>query len=176
MNELIVDTIVLDYLTRNQKALSPTARKQIEQADAVYVCVVSMWELANHVREGYIVLNADFDSFYQNALQTLGITLLDTQWSSLSYLATFDYQIISKPWQRNTNGVITTGVKQELHKDPFDRMIIAHGIAELAGRITRYAFPLLRRQRLAGNLVKETTLEKVKHKKITFYKFINIVV
>ncbi len=128
MDEIILDTIVLDDLTRNQKSLSITARKRIEQADTVYVCVVSIWELANHIREGLIVLNADFDSFYQKALQTLGITLLDTQWTALSYLSTFDYQIISKPWQRTINGVQTTGIKQELHKDPFDRMIIAHGI------------------------------------------------
>lgn len=128
MDEIIIDTIVFDYLTRNQKALSPTARKRIEQADTVYVSVVSLWELANHIREELIVLDADFDSFYQKALQTLGIALLDTQWSALSYLATFDYRIISKPWQRTINGVVTTGTKQELHKDPFDRMIIAHSL------------------------------------------------
>ncbi|MBO0939772.1 type II toxin-antitoxin system VapC family toxin [Fibrella sp. HMF5335] len=129
MDEIILDTIVFDYLTRNQKALSATARERIEQADTVYVSVISIWELANHVREGLIVLNADFDSAYQGALQTLGLTLLDIQWSALRYLATFDYQVISKPWQRTINEVVTTGVKQELHKDPFDRMIIAHGLA-----------------------------------------------
>jgi|GEM_PF-3588292 len=67
MDEIIIDTIVLDYLTRNQKALSPTARKRIEQADTVYVSVVSLWELANHIREGLIILDADFDSFYQRS-------------------------------------------------------------------------------------------------------------
>ncbi|MEZ0608043.1 type II toxin-antitoxin system VapC family toxin [Fibrella sp. WM1] len=128
MDELILDTITLDYLTRNQKALSAAARRRIEQADTVYICVVSMWELANHIREGLIVLNADFDTFYQRALQTLGITLLDTQWLALNYLSAFDYQIISKPWQRTIKNTLTTGIKQELHKDPFDRMIIAHGI------------------------------------------------
>jgi len=129
MDELIIDTMVLDYLTRNQKALSSTAIKRIEQADTVYVCVSSLWELANHIREGLIVLDTDFDNFYQKALQILGITLLDTQWQALNYLATFDYQIISKTWQRTINGVVTTGIKQELHKDPFDRMIIAHSLA-----------------------------------------------
>ena len=128
MDEIIIDTIVLDYLTRNQQALSPLARRRIEQADTVFVCVVSLWELANHVREGLIRLDIDFDRFYQQALQTLGITLLDSQWAALSHLATFDYQIISKPWQRTLNGVTQTGTKQELHKDPFDRMIIAHGL------------------------------------------------
>ena len=128
MDEILIDTIVLDYLTRNQKALSPTSLKRIEQADSVYVSISSLWELANHIREGLIVLDTDFDSFYQKALQTLGIIVLDTQWAALNYLATFDYQIISKPWQRTVNGVITTGVKQELHKDPFDRIIIAHGL------------------------------------------------
>lgn len=128
MDEIIIDTIVLDYLTRNQKALSPLARGRIEQADTVFVCVASLWELANHVREGLLRLDTDFDRFYQRALQTLGITLLDSQWAALSYLATFDYQVISKPWQRIMNGVTQTGTKQELHKDLFDRMIIAHGL------------------------------------------------
>ena len=128
MDEIIIDTIVLDYLTRNQKALSSTAIRRIEQADTVYVCVSSIWELANHVREGLIVLKTDLGQFYQKALQTLGITLLDTQWSALNYLATFDYQIISKTWQRTIDGIATSGMKQELHKDSFDRMIIAHGL------------------------------------------------
>ena len=128
MDEIIIDTIVLDYLTRNQKALTPTSVRRIEQADTVYVCVSSMWELANHVREGLIVLDTNFDGFYQKALQTLGVTLLDTQWSALSYLATFDYQVINKPWQRTVNNVITAGTKQELHKDPFDRIIIVHSL------------------------------------------------
>ncbi len=126
MDEIIINTIVLDYLTRNQKQLSHTAIKRIEQADTVYVSISSLWELANHVREGLIILDADFDSFYQKALQTLGLVLLDTQWAALNYLSTFDYQIISRPWQRTINGIVTQGVKQELHKDLFDRIIIAH--------------------------------------------------
>jgi PIN domain nuclease of toxin-antitoxin system len=128
MDEIIIDTIVFDYLTRNQKAITTTAYKRIQQADVVYVCISSIWELSNHVREGLIPINADFDTVYQKALETLGLTLMDTQWSALKYLSTFDYQIISKPWQRTINNVLTTGVKQELHKDPFDRMIIAHGL------------------------------------------------
>lgn len=115
-------------MTRNQKAVSPTSIKRIEQADTVYVSISSLWELANHIREGLIVLDTDFDSFYQKALQTLGLVLLDTQWAALNYLATFDYQIISKPWQRTINGIVTTGIKQELNKDPFDRIIIAHSL------------------------------------------------
>ncbi|RCR71465.1 hypothetical protein DUE52_00580 [Larkinella punicea] len=50
MDEIIIDTIVLDYLTRNQKALSTRSVKAIEQADTVYVCVSSLWELADHIR------------------------------------------------------------------------------------------------------------------------------
>jgi PIN domain nuclease of toxin-antitoxin system len=37
MDELLLDTIAFDYLTRNQKALSSLARERIEQADTVYL-------------------------------------------------------------------------------------------------------------------------------------------
>jgi PIN domain nuclease of toxin-antitoxin system len=58
----------------------------------------------------------------------LGLTLLDTQWKALDFLATFDYQIIAKPYQKFVNETLSTGVQQDIHKDPFDRMIIAHAI------------------------------------------------
>lgn len=128
MNELIIDTIVFDYLTRNQQEISKKAISIMQDADIVYVCTSSIWELANHVRQGLIPLQTDFDLFYQTAIQKLGLTLLDTQWKALSYLSSFDYRIISKPYQKQINGKIISGIKQELHKDPFDRIIIAHGI------------------------------------------------
>ena len=129
MNEIILDTITFDYLTRNQKALTNKAIKSIQEADAVYLCVTSIWELSNHVREGLIPLKTPFDAFYQMALDKFSIILLDTQWTALDYLSKFDYQIIEKPWQREENNVIISGVKRELHKDPFDRMILAHAIS-----------------------------------------------
>ncbi len=129
MDEIIIDTIVLDYLTRNQKAISRTALNRIQQADIVYVTVSSIWELANHVRAGMIPLNADFEVFYQQTIQKLGLTLLDTQWIALKYLSSFEYLSINKSFEKSINGKITMGFKQELHKDPFDRMIIAHAIS-----------------------------------------------
>jgi PIN domain nuclease of toxin-antitoxin system len=129
MNEIILDTITFDYLTRNQKALTSNAIESIKNADAVYLCVTSIWELSNHVRDGLIPLKSPFDTFYQMALDTFDIILLDTQWSALDYLSKFDYQIIEKNWEREENDVIVKGVKRELHKDPFDRMIIAHAIS-----------------------------------------------
>jgi PIN domain nuclease of toxin-antitoxin system len=118
----------LDYLTRNQKEISKFAYAQIQSADTVYVCVSSLWELANHVRDGLIPLTVSFDVFYQNVFNKLSLVLLDTQWKALDYLATFDYQIINKPYQKLVNGTLITGVKKDIHRDPFDRMIIAHAI------------------------------------------------
>jgi PIN domain nuclease of toxin-antitoxin system len=60
MNEIIIDTIVLDYLTRNKAAIPKSTLAQIESADIVYVCVSSLWELSNHVRDGLIPLNVNF--------------------------------------------------------------------------------------------------------------------
>lgn len=97
MNEIILDTITFDYLIQNQKALTSKALKSIQNVDVVYLCVTSIWELSNHVREGLITLKSPFEAFYQIALSQLGIILLDTQWTALSYLSKFDYQIIKKP-------------------------------------------------------------------------------
>ncbi len=129
MDEIIIDTIVLDYLTRNQKAITPSARNRIQQADTVYVSVASIWELSNHVRAKMIHIDLDFDEFYQQILLKFGLTLLDTQWQALKFFSSFDYLSYRKPFKKNIDGKTVIGTKQELHKDPFDRMIIAHAIS-----------------------------------------------
>lgn len=126
MKELLIDTIVLDYLTRDQKSITKKALAEIENADIVYVSVTSLWELSNHVRDGLIPLNENFEKFYLRAFNALGLTLLDTQWKALNYLSKFEYQIITKPFVQKEASEIR--YKQDIHKDPFDRMIIAHVI------------------------------------------------
>lgn len=129
MREIIIDTIVLDYLTRDQKKITPLAFNHIQNTESVYVCVTSLWELANHVRDGLIPLNENFEEYYNKAFQKLGLTLLDTQWKALNFMSTFDYQIIKKPFNKIVNDKIISIQKQDIHKDPFDRMIIAHSIS-----------------------------------------------
>jgi PIN domain nuclease of toxin-antitoxin system len=129
MDEIIMDTIVFDYLTRNRKAISRNAIEKIENADVVYVSVTSIWELSNHVNAGLIPLQSDFNFFYQRAIQKLGLILLDTQWVALNYLSTFKNITIQKPFSKVKNGILISGNKEVLHKDPFDRMLIAHAIS-----------------------------------------------
>lgn len=129
MKEIIIDTIVLDYLTRDQKKIPSLAFNHIQNSEFVYVCVTSLWELANHVRDGLIPLNENFEVYYNKAFQKLGLTLLDTQWKALNFMATFDYQIIEKPFNKIENDKLISRIKQDIHKDPFDRMIIAHCIS-----------------------------------------------
>ncbi len=44
MDEIVLDTIIFDYLTRNQKALSAAARKRISQDDTVDLSVAIVRE------------------------------------------------------------------------------------------------------------------------------------
>ncbi len=129
MKEIIIDTIVLDYLTRDQKKITLSARNHIQNADTVYVCVSSLWELANHVRDGLIPLNEKFESYYNKAFQKLGLTLLDTQWKALDFMSKFEYHIINKTYSKIDGDKKKVGIKKDIHKDPFDRMIIAHCIS-----------------------------------------------
>ena len=72
MNEIILDTITFDYLIRNQKVLTPKALKSIQNVDVIYLCVTSIWELSNHVREGLIPLKSPFEDFYQMVIKSIG--------------------------------------------------------------------------------------------------------
>ncbi|MCY7349594.1 MAG: type II toxin-antitoxin system VapC family toxin [Cytophagaceae bacterium] len=127
---ILLDTITFDLLaTEGPKKLTATARQEIEQATTVYSSTVSLWELANHVQEGVIVLSVSFEEHYRALLRAMTTELLPLEWKALAYLSTFDLQIIEKPWRVTKRGQISRGIKRELHRDPFDRMIIAHAIS-----------------------------------------------
>jgi PIN domain nuclease of toxin-antitoxin system len=126
MSVVLLDTIALDFLVFRLNELPPKATTAIERADQVLVSQVSLWEMSNHVREGQIKLNDPFAVFWKKALTTFGLTLLDLQWPALAYMASFAYHIIEKPFKRPDG---SSGVKKELHKDTFDRLMIAHAIS-----------------------------------------------
>ncbi len=128
MKRILLDTIAFDNLIFQPLALSQTARIAIANADEVLLCQISLVELSNHVRAGQIQINQPFGTFFNEAISELSVKLIDLQWDALEYMATFDIQIIEHEWTRQDKGKTLSGVKRELHKDPFDRLIIAHAI------------------------------------------------
>lgn len=130
METILLDTITFDYLIHNPASLTRKATTAINKADILLISAASLWELTTHVRTGKIVINAPFDLYINDALATFGISLLPIDWRALVYLTTFEVVEVLKPFERITKtGEVTKGVKKEFHKDPFDRMILAHALA-----------------------------------------------
>ncbi|GAB4039257.1 type II toxin-antitoxin system VapC family toxin [Spirosoma jeollabukense] len=128
MNDLLLDTITFDLLLHNPNEIPANSRLSIEEADAVFISAVSLWELSNHVRQGQLILSVPFEKYFRQAIRTYHLTLLPIDWQALAYMSTFDYQVISKSYSRELKGEIVSGVKNDVHKDTFDRMIIAHAL------------------------------------------------
>lgn len=128
---VLIDTVVLDWLITDKKfnKLSAKALDTIFNDDnELLLSVISLWEISNHVREGIFVIDQPFSQFFDNVLSEFEVELLPIENKAIEYMSTFDYAIIEKPFQRTEKGKTITGVKRELHRDPFDRMIISHAI------------------------------------------------
>ena len=130
METILLDTIAFDYLIHSPTSLSQKATTAINKADIVLISVASLWELTTHIRTGKITINAPFDLYINDALATFGVDLLPIDWRALTYLTTFEVAEVTKPFERTTkSGEVIKGIKTESHKDPFDRMILAHALA-----------------------------------------------
>jgi len=127
----LLDTIVLDWLITDKKfdKLSSNALDVIfDDTTTLLLSVVSLWEMSNHVREGIFVIDQSFNQFFEEVISEFDIEVLPIEMKAIEYMSTFDYAIIEKPFQRTEKGKTIAGVKRELHRDPFDRMIISHAI------------------------------------------------
>ncbi len=116
MAKILLDTIVFDHLTRNPNKISNKAFELIRNPqNELYLSVVSLWELSNHVKVRKFAVNGDFSTFFKSMLSKLNITLLPITWEAMEYMAQFDYvyKFADLP-----------------HKDTFDRMIIAHALTD----------------------------------------------
>ena len=116
MAKILLDTIVFDYLVRNKQKISHKALNMMEDLDNdLYLSVVSLWEMSNHVKTGKIIIQGTFSDFFKGMLSKFNITLLPITWEAMEYMAQFDYvyKFADLP-----------------HKDTFDRMIIAHALTD----------------------------------------------
>lgn len=97
---LLIDTHILLWILSDDARLTPKARKVLQGASEVYVSVASLWEIA--IKKGLGKLDVDFEELRAN----VGL-------SGISEIPVTAEHVI---------GLLALA---PLHKDPFDRLIVA---------------------------------------------------
>ena len=108
---LLLDTHILLWVLRDADELTPGCRSMIRQAEAVFVSSVSIWEVA--IKTSIGKLSAEPARLAQQAVAA-GLKPLAVTWTHVLAL----------------NGL------PALHRDPFDRMLVAQAVSEPLHLIT----------------------------------------
>lgn len=103
--KLLLDTHVLLWMMRDASELSASARLMIENADRVFVSSVSIWEVAIKAAAGKLPLEP---ARLERQALAAGFEPLPITW---------------------THALALHGLPN-LHRDPFDRMLVAQAISE----------------------------------------------
>jgi PIN domain nuclease of toxin-antitoxin system len=112
----LLDTHAFLWFVSDDNRLSQEARKTIkDNNNEIYFSAVSAWEMSIKVRLGRLTIEGDLEPFIvnqlaENSFNTLSITIFHS---------------------------IYTARLPEIHKDPFDRMIIAQSFAENMSLISK---------------------------------------
>lgn len=102
---LLLDTHVLLWVMADNPALSSEARTTIERADVVFASAVSVWEVS--IKIGLGKLQVDPERFMEG-LRASGFQPLDITWNHAETVRTLPL----------------------LHRDPFDRLLVAQAVNE----------------------------------------------
>ena len=102
-DSMILDTCALLWLASGSKRLSRSALKEINAASAVYVSVISGFEIALKVGAGKLELSHPVREWFKQVAEHHGLTILP-----------LDLDVC-----------ITAAKLPPIHDDPFDRFIIA---------------------------------------------------
>jgi PIN domain nuclease of toxin-antitoxin system len=102
---ILLDTHILLWAIRNDPKLPVEIRKNILEADRVFVSVVSLWECV--IKISINKLNVDFDALI-SSIRESGFEMLNIKPDHLS-------QLLKLPFH---------------HRDPFDRLLMAQALAE----------------------------------------------
>jgi PIN domain nuclease of toxin-antitoxin system len=106
---LLLDTHTLLWFIDGSTRLSPRARALIEdEANDIYLSVVSLWEIAIKISLGKLRLTQPFELLVPQQLGLNAITLLDISINHASHVITLPFH----------------------HRDPFDRLLIAQAQVE----------------------------------------------
>jgi PIN domain nuclease of toxin-antitoxin system len=111
------ETLLLDtHIWLNYQGFTKALRRPAEQAideaserSAVFISVISIWEIAMLVRAGRLELSASIDRWSEEALSKPGIVLLP-----------FSPQI----------AIESVTLPEPMHKDPADRILVASARVE----------------------------------------------
>jgi len=107
--KLLLDTCTFLWMATDSPRLSPTARSAFaDPGNDVYLSVVSAWEIAVKNGLGRLQLPNAVEQFIPKRRDVYGV-------QSLSLLEDAALHVAKLP---------------ELHKDPFDRMLVAQAIVE----------------------------------------------
>ena len=105
----LLDTNALLWFLADDKKLSRRARQLIESSsNKSFVSIVSLWEIAIKTGLGKLDLAEPFEQMFPEQLHLNSIEILDITVNHLIKLTTLTLH----------------------HRDPFDRLIIAQGLAE----------------------------------------------
>ena len=102
----LLDTVTLVWALGSPERLSPRARHLVDRGENV-VSVGSYWEIVIKTQKGLLTI-ADLPSWWRQATELTSARVLPIRASHVSALAALPM----------------------LHKDPFDRILIAQAIAE----------------------------------------------
>lgn len=103
--KLLLDTHIVLWAMRDADELSAAARLLLRQAEQVFVSSVSLWEAVIKVVAGKLPLDP---------------TRLRTQIEAAGF----------KPLDVSSTHALKLGELPMLHRDPFDRMLIAQALSE----------------------------------------------
>ncbi len=130
--DLLLDTHALLWFTAGSAELSAAAESAIEsRQNAVYISVVSFWEIVIKKSIGRLVLpSPDFGSWVRAHVTPYSFAVLDVTQSHIEQLERVGFPIAD-------------------HKDPFDRLLIAQAQAEsmtlvsIDSKFGAYSVPVL---------------------------------
>ena len=105
----LLDTHTLLWFLTDDKKLSRRACQLIESSsNESFISIVNLWEIAIKTGLGKLDLDKPFEQMFPEQLHLNRIDILDITVNSLIQLTTLPFH----------------------HRDPFDRLIIAQGLAE----------------------------------------------
>ena len=110
---LLLDTNILLWIVGEPERISPRARKALDES-LPWVSVASYWEIVIKSAKGQIAEIADPVSWWERAMKVVGAETLSIRSSHITALAALP----------------------AVHKDPFDRILIAQAVAEGLALVT----------------------------------------
>lgn len=120
---LLLDSHVLLWWRSSPATIEPSAHRAIEEAESAFVSLASVWELAIKVGVGRLTMREPFAT----AVESGGFAPLAITFAHAARVATLPH----------------------LHRDPFDRMLVAQADVEGLTLVTRdrmlaaYSIPIL---------------------------------